>query len=120
MRSPFPNPLRPTDRARRRVLALALVALVGWLGISAGHLPGEAHAHSHAHSSHEPATGEHGHADRPHLCAACLALERANGGAAPPAVPPPPAAQAADSSPAVAPLPAGARAGAHRSRAPPA
>lgn len=97
--------LRPTRRTSRAIAALVVLALVGWLGVSAGHvhLPGApaGHAHSHAHShAHDHGGGpsgaghgddahdgaDHPAGERAHPCSLCLSLDRGAGPAAPPAI----------------------------------
>lgn len=97
--------LRPTRRTSRAIAALVVLALVGWLGVTAGHvhLPGEVaaqalghadgHAHGHgdrgahgdgghdAHDGHDHPAGE-----RTHPCSLCLTLDRGAGPSAPPAI----------------------------------
>lgn len=81
--------LRPTRRASRGIAALVVLALVGWLGIAAGHLhlPGEATAHAHEHA-HEHGDDGHDHpaGERAHPCSLCLSLDRGAGPSAPPAI----------------------------------
>ena len=127
--------LRPGRRATRTTVALALVALVGWLGVSATHLhlpdprahahtpvaqagaDGHGHAHDHAHG---PGPGdERGEARGHGPCFVCIGLERGAPAATPTlAADLQPLADAPVSSPTVLDL-AQPVASAYRSRAPP-
>lgn len=102
-----PDLLRPRPRTTRRLAALVVVALFGWLVAAAGHL----HLDGHDHGS----AGGH----PPHPCSVCLSLERGAGPAAAPTVvlaaPVALAAVATD----VAPLPSPPPPRHYQSRAPP-
>lgn len=110
--------LRPTRRAQRVVASLVVVALLGWLSLSAGHVHvGVPSAHATA-DLHAP--GDHGDAgDRSHACSLCAALERAAGPSAAPAYAAPAGPHRAGLAPAAVPVPVAAAAAPYRSRAPP-
>lgn len=82
--------LRPTHRARRTVVALVVVALLGWVSLSAGHVHLHTHVAHAADGAHDAPTGDsHGAGDgneRSHACSLCAAFERAAGPAAAPDV----------------------------------
>jgi hypothetical protein len=112
--------LRPTRRAQRLVASLVVVALLGWLSLSAGHVHvGVPAASAHAAADlHAP--GDHGDAgDRSHACSLCAALERAAGPSAGPAFAAPAGPDRTGLAPAAVPVPVAAAAAPYRSRAPP-
>jgi hypothetical protein len=80
--------LRPTRRTTRALAALIVVALVGWLGVVAGHVHVPP-AHS-AHVAHDPPPSDgdpsHPAGERVHACALCLSLDRSGTPSAPPAI----------------------------------
>lgn len=110
--------VRPTRRAQRVVASLVVVALLGWLSLSAGHVHvGAASAHAGT-DLHAP--GDHGDSgDRSHACSLCAALERAAGPAAAPAFVAPAGPDRTGLRPAPTSVPAVAAAAPYRSRAPP-
>jgi hypothetical protein len=122
--------LRPGRRTSRAIAALVVLALVGWLGVTAGHvhLPGEVAAHAlghadgHAHGHGDPdAHDGHGHpaGERTHPCSLCLTLDRGAAPSAPPAIVVAIVSATADLRAPDAPVASVASPAVYRSRAPP-
>ncbi len=80
--------LRPTRRTTRALAALVVVALVGWLGVAAGHVHVPAPTQAQAAHGDAPVDTDPSHAggERAHPCALCLSMDRGGAPLSPPAI----------------------------------